>query len=96
MFRNSVIVLEDPPTNDRVEWFNSLGNPGVVNESEVAHMDVEIECTECILGHGASKFVKADKVAKLQREQNKGSGGVTVELLGSLKECVQQCFVFFS
>ena len=39
-------------------------------------MDVDVETSECLFGHGASKFLKGDKVAKWQREMNKGGGNM--------------------
>lgn len=39
---------------------------------KVAHMDIELPTTELVLGHGPSKFLSAEKVAKMQREQCAG------------------------
>jgi len=40
--------------------------------TQAAHMQIEVPICEFQLGHGASKFLKPEKVAALQRENKPG------------------------
>ena len=58
---------------DKVSIFVSL-HPGLTNhtESEVAHTPVAVPTTAFQLGHGSSKFPKADKISTMKREGKTG------------------------